>query len=286
MFDAVKTNYIKLAESKFSGIINETPPQTTFATVAKRSSIILRPKNSGQPTSATKADILRAVDPVEANIKVTSVSTARSGSLVIGCSNVGDSTKLKSLVDDRLGDKYEAKQVANLNPRIRLVGISEKLDEDVLVNYLKFQNNDIFNVNTCLKIVSVTPLRKNKNLYQAMLQVDVLTYNKILNNGYLIAGYDYCSVYDGIDLRRCYKCCGFHHLSKQCSKVSSVCPRCSEGHPLKDCKSKNLKCFNCLNAAESTEINNLNVNHAVWDPDCKVYKDALSKFRSHILGKQ
>ncbi|KAJ3641869.1 hypothetical protein Zmor_028339, partial [Zophobas morio] len=58
--------------------------------------------------------------------------------------------------------------------------------------------------------------------------------------GGLFVGYDYCSVFDALEVTRCYKCNKFGHSSQSC-KAKEVCPRCSEGHKLVDCKATTLK---------------------------------------------
>ena len=95
-------------------------------------------------------------------------------------------------------------------------------------------------------------------------------------------GYDYCSVFDALEVTRCYKCNKFGHSSQSC-KAKEVCPRCSEGHKLVDCKATTLKCANCVNLGLS-ENKELETCHAVWDPRCPVYLEALSKLRSDILS--
>ena len=61
-----------------------------------------------------------------------------------------------------------------------------------------------------------------------------------------------------------------------------VCPKCSESHVLSQCKSSVLKCVHCTNAKATLNIENA-TDHAVWDPDCYVYKKTLSKFKANIL---
>lgn len=114
--------------------------------------------------------------------------------------------------------------------------------------------------------------------------MNIATYNNIIKNGYLIVGYDDCIVYDAIDIKLCYQCCGYHHYYKQCSNKLPICPKCSGSHNVKECKTEVLQCVNCtsLNTKHQT---NLSVDHTVWDfSKCHAYQKAQSDFKSSILS--
>lgn len=139
--------------------------------------------------------------------------------------------------------------------------------------------------NSVCDLVYVKPLRNNNQIYQALIQVDIETYNRIIDKGKIFVGYDYCSVYDAIDVKRCYKCCGFHHIANKCIKDTPVCPKCSGNHFLKECTATDLKCVHCSNL-NSTQNMNIDTQHAVWDPKCHVYKEIQSKMKAKVLGGQ
>lgn len=204
--------------------------------------------------------------------------------MVISC-DTDESSKFKNLVNERLGDKYVVKQLASFNPRVKVVGISEKLEDEVLLNYIKVQNKSLISATSECKLVNLKPVRKNHRIYQAILQVDKSTYDRMLNCGKLFVGYDYCSIYDAIDIRRCFKCCGFHHVANQCTNNTHICPKCSGNHTLKECNADFVKCTLCMKLKSSLN-KDINVNHAVWDLNCTVYKQALQKFRSNVLGTE
>lgn len=248
-----------------------------------KSSFILKPKNSGQSTSTTKADILYNLDPVQDNITLSNVQSARNGSLIISCDDEV-SSKFSDLAQEKLGDKYEVKKLTALNPRVKIVGISDKFEENVLLNYIKQQNKSLFSENSQCQLVTFQPLRKNNRIYQAILQVDITTYNKLMECGKVFVGYSYCSIYDAIDLRRCFKCCGFHHIANHCSKTTPTCPKCSDGHTIKECTSNVLKCTLCAHYKNASK-DNIEVDHVAWDREkCVVFKQTYKKFRTNILG--
>lgn len=83
---------------------------------------------------------------------------------------------------------------------------------EILINELELQ------IVSKLKSFSIISLKKNKEVYQIMVQVGRLTYKKILEAGQVLARYDYCRVFEGMKLRHCFKCCNLRHLSKHCSR--------------------------------------------------------------------
>lgn len=101
-------------------------------------------------------------------------------------------------------------------------------------------------------------------------------------DGKLFIGYDYCDVYDSIDIRRCFKCNGFNHFSSHCSIAKHICPRCGEEHPVNDCKAQTLKCINCVKLQASNKDSSLDTNHAAWDNRCPIYSQKLTEFKTKM----
>jgi hypothetical protein len=94
-----------------------------------------------------------------------------------------------------------------------------------LIIHIVRQNPCLFNGAHTYRLLAFMPLRKNAKLNQAIIEVDLESYKKINETGKLLIGYNYCKVWDAIDLRCCYKCCGYHHLSRQCKQENHICPK-------------------------------------------------------------
>lgn len=292
IFTSFKSDLQQLLSAKIENInkslqyVAENVPQSaTMACNKTSSSFILKPKNLDQTISTTKSDILHNIDPVESNISISKVKTARNGGIVISCNSGNESDKFKDLANHKLGDKYDVKQLPSLNPRVKVVGFSEKIDGAVLLNYIKSQNKQCFSEDSVCQLINIYSLKKNKNLFQALIQVDRITYQKIMTSGKLFVGYDYCSVFDGIAVRRCFNCCGFHHVANQCLVNAPICPKCSESHVVNECKSTTLKCVNCFKLKNTLNAN-IQTDHAAWDLKCHVYKETLKRFKANILGNE
>ena len=155
------------------------------------------------------------------------------------------------------------------------------------MNYVKVQNSQIIAENSELKLISFDPVKarldrggRRSKVFQAVVQLDIATYNKLLSAGQIFVGYDCCSVYDAIEITRCYNCCGYHHISAKC-KLKAVCPKCSGDHPVKECSSAVLKCVNCFGARNA--MPDIDFNHAAWDRGCAVFQQKLKLFKDDVL---
>lgn len=267
-------------------MVDNNEQKTSYSTIAKKQpSFVIMPKNK-QDLATTKNDMIKNINPVDSNINISKIKNIRNGGLVISCNNSDECDKFKELANTKLNKDYTIKEVPALNPRFKVVGISEKLSNEELINYVKSQNKNVISENSILKIIQLMPLKKNNKIYQAVIQSDIATYNKVIEYGKLFIGYDYCSIYDAIEMRRCFKCCGYHHISNQCTINVFICPVCAQNHKLEDCpRTGTQHCINCHNYNKQSNVP-VNVNHAAWDRSCHVYNITLQKFRNNIISPQ
>lgn len=256
-------------------------PKTFAEAVSDTCSFVVRPVNPSQSISATKTDLYQKLNPVKNKLGLAQVRGIKGGGVVVNCSDSAESNKFKSMAMNKLSTDYTVKEVASLLPRIKLVGLSEKLEKDEFVNCLRVQNKGVISDGVC-NFVNCKPLRNKSDVYQVVVQVDRVSYRKALAAGRLFIGYDNCAVYDAVEVVRCYNCSGLNHMSKGC-RLKSVCPKCSEQHLIKDCKSEVARCVNCVKFNEKSG-GSVDVHHAAWDNDCPSYSRALASVRSEILG--
>ncbi|CAH1101249.1 unnamed protein product [Psylliodes chrysocephalus] len=95
-----------------------------------------------QATSVTKTAMIQNINPVSSNINITKVVNVRDGGIMVRCENSDECIKFKNLSDEKLANDYTIKEVPVLNPRFKIVGISENLSENDLINGIKSQNNN------------------------------------------------------------------------------------------------------------------------------------------------
>ncbi|KAJ3646222.1 hypothetical protein Zmor_023817 [Zophobas morio] len=251
--------------------------------------IVVKPKNTAQSVSQTRSDLLKNVNMIDEKIAVTKVKSVSSGGLLISCQDEAGGKKFKELASVNLSKDYNIKEVEPLRPRIRIVGISSDISENVLLSYMEKQNPDLVKESSFCKLIRFWPTRSNANIFQADIEVDNLTYDLLLKSGHILIGLNPCSVYDSVSVPRCFNCNGFFHNSKQCKKDLS-CPLCAGKHKVKDCtlgRNKSdvagkQRCINCMSMRNPPE--NLNVNHAAWEYSlCESYKVALQHLKNNLF---
>lgn len=96
-------------------------------------------------------------------------------------------------------------------------------------------------------------------------------------------GWSRCKVKEHINLKRCFKCCGYNNGAAMC-KNDKACLNCGKDHLAKDC-TEISSCINCKNAAEKFQIN-LDVNHPAWSSKCLVYQRKLDMAKKRIIYEQ
>nr|CAI5827432.1 unnamed protein product [Callosobruchus analis] len=152
--------------------------------------IVIRPKNANQSVVQTRSDILKSVDPVEANLHLGKVRDIKDGGLLVGCKSKADNLKLLSIAKQKLGNSYDIKEVTGINPRIRLVGMSKAYSEEQINSYLLKSNPEVFCGDVECRVLKTYPTKKNNNVYQAEIQLDRISYERAMKAEHLFVGSD------------------------------------------------------------------------------------------------
>ncbi|KAJ3662783.1 hypothetical protein Zmor_007112 [Zophobas morio] len=251
VFSDLKTDLIKNAERQIKDTFIEPEPVTSFSSILKnktKPAVIIEPKNPEQNFAQTKADIASSIDPANEKIQIAKVKSTKNGGMLVSCLSSDQNLRFKQLAQENLANSYVIRELNGISPRVRIVGFSQKYEEDEwveLADYMKSVNNSIFNVSSSCKIFKFWATKKKRSTYQALLQVDKKSYDRLMAAGGLFIGYDYCIVFDGLDANRCFNCNNFGHSSRVCKEKLS-CPKCSSEHELSACVAENLKCINCI----------------------------------------
>lgn len=285
LFEDTRKEILKIADEKLSNISMPTklkePAPLYSQVVDNKSMVIIKPKNSEQPNAQTKSDIMNNLNPIDLNIHVSKVKNLSNGGILIGCNSSSGADKLKQVAKVKLSTDYNVKDASRGSYRLKIVGMIEEYTAAQIVKFINHQN-DMFSDSSNYKVCKIWPTKKNNRVYQALLDVEAETYCKVMEQGHLFVNYDVCTVYDAIDLKLCYKCCGFNHYEKTCSSNILVCPKCSRAHNIKDCSETSVpRCINCVNAKIDDN------NHVVWDSTkCTVYKKKLTHLRETLFDSK
>jgi hypothetical protein len=302
IFLTLKTDFIKIAEEKLkplhllaatSATLAPPAPLSYSQTLKNKSqpAVIIKPKKPNQDVSVVKSDINSKINPIESKLNVTKVKTVNEGGLLIGFSSKEDNARFKRVAVEKLGADYDIYEVKGILSRIKVVGMTQIYKENEIVDFVDHSVNYNYTgteLNPECKLIKLWPTKKNPKIYQAVIQVDRPSYDKLIQAGGLFIGYDYCYTFDAVEVLRCYNCNGYHHTSKSCKNKKS-CPRCGVAekldHTIAECKASTLKCVNCVNLVKNEKLD-LDVNHAAWDNRCPMYQRAIEKLKKDLLLKQ
>lgn len=241
--------------------------------------VIIKPKNQEQKSLDTKKEVRKSIDPT--NLDISGVRSVSKGGIVIECKNTESVNKLKEKAESKLGDEYEIKIPKKKLPRVKLVGISEKISLETIEEKIKSQNSFLNSENAHVKIVHIKA-NKDRRSYTAFAEVNAYAYRVMLDEQKVNIGWDRCKIYDAVEITRCFTCSGFNHKASQC-KSQKACPKCAGPHHLSECKAgdEDQRCINCMHAVNKLKIK-LDVNHAAWSSECAVFKRKLELERSKI----
>lgn len=283
--EITKTTCDKISQLPLTQTSSSSPTYAEKLRAGSQPKIIIKPKNRNQQNETTKSDILSKVNPVEEEICVNKVRHISNGGILLGCNNADEVCKLKKLAEEKLSDNYEIRELKNVYPRIRVVGMTCEFNEEVFLQYMKKQNDGIFNSSSECKLINFCPTKNKRSIFQATLQVDVLTYKKVIEAGKLFIGLDSCTVYEAFYLPRCFKCNSYNHTAKFCRSDLS-CPLCAGNHEYNSCSvsQDQYKCVNCCSIKEKQKID-IDVKHAVWNyGNCSAYKQEVNKLKRDVFG--
>lgn len=250
---------------------------SSFANVLKSNYpvVIVKPKDQCQKNESTRSDIRKAIDPKTVPIK--NIRNTKNGGIAIECATRDATNALRLNASSLLGDSYNITIPEKRHPKIKVMGLTEITDD--LAETILQQNDHIFDTSSKIKIVH-TFQSKNTQLFGFKMEMDVVSYGRIMLEPKLRIGWDICRVYEELDVNRCYNCSQFNHLAKDCrSKIA--CPKCSGSHLVAQCKSTVEECPNCKKACEKLRIR-LDKSHTAWDSSCPVYQRKLSLAKNRV----
>lgn len=247
--------------------------KVTYADKVKNSEpvIVIVPKNSTQKCDETKTDLANNISPSKLNIDT--IRRAAKGAIVVQCQDQQSSTLLKETTGT-LSEKYDIKTPAQRKPRLKIVNMSDEPNNNV-VEQIRKQNKFVSADAKLLVVKTLKHTRNDSTNYTLIIETDIDTFNTIIKQEKLSIGWDRCRVFEHFYVSRCYKCLGFNHSAKVCTK-KQACIKCGGEHERKDCTSETMKCINCVNAMSRLNIE-LDVDHEAYSTDCTVWKRRMER---------
>jgi hypothetical protein len=157
--------------------LRQQPPSSTYAQTLK--TIVVKPKNTAQSAAKTKTDILTNLNPIfDSELDVV----VNKEGVLLKCSDPKEEIK-KLVSKENMKENYDIHDVKVIKPRLRISGISRDIQEDHIPSLLVKQNKHIFSTTSHCKLIKYSPIKKRNDVYQIVLEVDILTYNMALKSG-------------------------------------------------------------------------------------------------------
>lgn len=283
IFNNIEENNVKIC-NEIKKIIKETNDKQnkmSFADALKKNTVlpelkkqvplIVKPKEK-QNLQKTKEDLNNKVDPK--NFKITNVENRSNGTLVIQSENNEEREKIKTAIQNEMGEGYEIKVPNNHEMSVTITDMTFKYSNNELIEKIKKQN-EFLKESEIKPVKSYEFKRNNKLIYNTKIVIDNDSYTKLLSAQRINIGWEKCRVFDGTDVLMCYKCRGFNHKAGDC-KNQEICYKCHGNHKAKECNKDIIpKCINCIKSNEKLNLG-LDENHSTLSKECPVYQNKLN----------
>lgn len=259
------------------------------ATKKKENIIIIKPKIQ-QESETTKNVIKEKVDIKKMSMGITKLRKGREGTVIMGCETGEEMMKLRDTMQTKLGENYSVTESLQIKPKIKIINMSEEemeLDDDEFINTVKKQNSM---EESHIKIIKRLLIKKNKDNGQAgskgkdnrsvIIEVDEETHKLMLKKEKLNIGWRKCHVFNYCSVKRCFKCWGFYHIAKNCTR-DETCHKCAGKHKATECSAVKSKCVNCV---FKIKMYNLKINdeHDALSQECPTYKRAIEEEKRRV----
>lgn len=261
--------------TKKNGENNEKNKTTKETTKNTHNRFLIKPKQNAS-IEKTIADIKAKFDP--RNVKFSGIKKQKNGSAVIECSDKNECDEMKAKFETEMGDGYEVTNIEALKPKIKIFGMSEKIDDCELIDLIKIQNE--FLQDSYIEVIKIVKDIKDDNIYNAIIQTDTNGFEKIMRAGKLGVNWDMCIVKEHFSIMRCHNCCGFDHTKETCTK-NATCGYCNGQHISTECDANQFNCVSCINANEKMKLS-LDTNHHSWSRKCQILTKRIKNIGERV----
>ncbi|KZC11746.1 hypothetical protein WN55_03583 [Dufourea novaeangliae] len=108
-----------------------------------------------------------------------------------------------------------------------------------------------------------------------ILEVDKRTHERMIRQEKINIGWRKCLVFDYYNVKRCFKCWGYYHIAKYCTR-QDTCYKCAGNHKANDCTATKKRCINCMYKNKTYNVK-INDEHESVSVECPAYIRALEE---------
>lgn len=271
---------ILVDNSKINAAINAVnKDEMSYAGKVKsglKPAVIIKPKNQ-QSSNQTMNHLKNNVSRNDFN--ACGVRNIKGGGILISCDSKQNTMQTKESIEAKIGDQYEVKLPKMKSPRLKILGIKDKLNDNEIIKCLKEHNEYLQYANIMVKTV-IKRDKYNTTLYDVIIEIEDQYYDIIMKTKKVYIGWHSYNVVEHMHIIRCFKCCGFNHRAAEC-KNKLACAKCAGEHKTTDCTKTEYKCVNCDSANKKFNLN-LTHNHHAWSRECIVLERKFNTLRNNI----
>lgn len=252
----------------------------------KENVIVIRP-NMQQENKVTKELIREKVDIKSLTLGVTKLKKGSNGTVIMEYETEEEMKILKDTVQDKLGEDFRVIESRQKKLKLKIVSISKedmKMYDNNLIATIKKQNK----VNTEKDQIRIMKRinrgerggkeqhdKREKDVGSIIIEVDERMHEILLKKEKLNIGWNKCPVYNHVSIKRCFRCWGFYHMTKN-RKRDEVCHKCAENHNSIDCTATKNRCVNCMFKIKAYNLK-INDEHDALSMYCPILKKAIQK---------
>ncbi|XP_071646044.1 uncharacterized protein [Temnothorax longispinosus] len=252
--------------------------------------IIVKPVKQ-QESEATKQLVKEKIDIKNLAVGITKLKKGSKGAVILGCENETEMEKLKSTVRDKLGKEYKIMEPRRMVPKIKIINVGAKemkADEENLIDTILKQNKidgdrNGFFIRIVKKIVkerrnsnnNMRLKKKGNEEGSIILEADEMTQRMMLEREKVNLGWRKCRVFKYLSVKRCFKCWGYYHIAKNCTR-QVACHICAGNHKDSECTATKKKCVNCMHKNKTYNLK-INDEHDALYAECPIFKKALEE---------
>ncbi|XP_023215055.1 uncharacterized protein LOC111617923 [Centruroides sculpturatus] len=235
--------------------------------------------------------IFDKIQPHKIRVKIKEVKLIRDNGVCIRVGSEEDGKKLKEEIGkiQEIKDKIKCRTSGGKRPRVILLNVPQCIPEEEIIEVMTRQN-DIWrglekdNIEEKCTINTVIKGKKTKeNCHHVVISVTPSIRNILIAHKTISMAWTTIRVDDFVPVRRCYRCCGFGHMARDCTEQQR-CSHCSRGHRFKECQLTNTipSCHNCkLTNRNLPPEKKLPTNHNAFSAECPV----LIKLKTQIIKR-
>lgn len=276
--EKINDMYEKFESFNMNEATSNTKPSYAKAVKTKVNPVVVVKPKEKQASKKTVDDIRAKVN--SASIKVCNARNIKDGGIVLSCENSNDTMKVKKIVEESYGKNYDVRLPEAKKPRVRITNVSDQIAEDQLIIEIKKMNAELKDVD--MKIITVIKRQKQSYTFRDIIvEVNGCAYKKMLKMGAIFLDWRTCQITEHIHIQRCFKCCGFSHISSECKVEHQRCSKCAGTHRYENCRKKIVKCINCMQIIDKYGAE-IDANHHAWSKNCKVLQRKIEALRMKI----